>query len=302
MHERYKVFGIKTLCGLFGKTRHAYYDRVWSEAIWSKTRNDIISIVELIRKRLPRMGTRKLHYKIEATLVNNNANVGRDTLHEILKEAGMTVKVKRRFRPKTTDSNHGFRKRLNLICELVPSRPNEVWVADITYISLRDCFCFLTLITDAYSRMIVGYNLSLRMTAEQSIIALQMALDSLIEKPISLIHHSDKGGQFAGDDYIGILEDNGIEPSQTQQGDPKENAIAERVNGILKDEHGLNQEFATLELAWTAVHEAVQVYNHERPHGSIDYLVPAQAHKMYGAIPRRWKHWHQRNGRQNEKA
>ena len=300
MHERYKVFGIKTLCGLFGKTRHAYYDRVWSEEIWSQTKEIIIGIVSVIRKRLPRMGTRKLHFKIYATLTNNNAYVGREALHEILKEAGLTVKVKRRFKPQTTDSKHGFPRYPDLIRELVPSRPNEVWVADITYLSLRDCFCFLTLITDAYSRKIVGYNLSLRMTADQSITALQMAIDSLPDQAVDLIHHSDKGSQFACYDYTGILLGKGIKISMTENGDPKENSIAERMNGILKDEHGLNQEFEILEKAWTAVHEAVQVYNNERPHGSLDYLVPAEAHKMSGIIPKRWKYWHQRKGRQNE--
>jgi putative transposase len=302
MHEKYSKLGIRVLCGLFGKTRHAYYDHIWSEAEWQKTKTAVLDIVAVVRKRQPKLGTRRLYHKIEASLANNGLKVGRDTLHALLLEAGMTVRVKRRHRPRTTDSNHGFPLYPNLIKGVVPTGPNQQWVSDITYLSLMDCFCFLSLVTDAYSHKIVGYNLSLLMTAEQTIVALEMALATLPEGEIDLLHHSDRGTQYACYAHTGILIARGIRISMTEDSDPRDNGIAERVNGILKDEQGLEVKFGSFGEAWEKVREAIEIYNFERPHGSIDYLSPAEAHEMSGPIPKRWKYWHQRKGRQDVSA
>ena len=300
MHERYSKVGIRLLCLQFGKTRHAYYDRLWSEEEWERTKTAVLGIVAVVRKRQPRLGTRKLYHKIEGSLANNGLKVGRDTLHALLVEAGMAVRVKRRHRPRTTDSSHGFQLYPNLIKGVVPTRPNQQWVSDITYLSLPGCFCFLSLVTDAYSHMIVGFNLSLLMTADQTIVALEMALDGLPEGVIDLTHHSDRGTQYACHAHTAILIARGIHISMTEDSDPRDNGIAERVNGILKDEHGLEVRFGSLAEAWEKVREAISIYNFERPHGSIDYLTPAEAHAMSGPIPKRWKYWHQRKGRQDE--
>jgi transposase InsO family protein len=299
MHEKYSKLGVKVLCGLFGKTRHAYYDHLWSEAEWEKTKTAVLEIVAVVRKRQPKLGTRRLYHKIEGSLANNALKVGRDTLHALLLEAGMTVRVKRRHRPRTTDSNHGFPLYPNLVKGVVPTGPNQQWVSDITYLSLPGCFCFLSLVTDAYSRMVVGYNLSLQMAAEQTIVALEMALATLPEGELDLIHHSDRGSQYACYAHTGILIARGVRISMTEDSDPRDNGIAERVNGILKDEQGLEVMFGSLEEAWEKVREAIEIYNFERPHGSIDYLSPAEAHAMSGPIPKRWKYWHQRKGRQD---
>jgi transposase InsO family protein len=302
MHSKYKGIGVRVLCELFGKTRHAYYDRIWSETEWERTKVAVLAIVAVVRRRQPKLGTRRLYHKIEGSLANNDLKVGRDTLHEILLDAGMTIKVKRRIGPRTTDSNHGFPLYPNLVKGVVPTGPNQQWVSDITYLSLTDCFCFLSLVTDAYSHMIVGYNLSLLMTAEQTIVALEMALATLPEGDIDLIHHSDRGSQYACYAHTGILIARGIRISMTEDSDPRDNGIAERVNGILKDEQGLEMKFGSFEEAWEKVQEAIEIYNYERPHGSIDYLSPAEAHKMSGPIPKRWKYWHQRKGRQDVPA
>lgn len=302
MHSKYRGIGIRVLCELFGRTRHAYYDRGWSDAGWERTKAAVVEIVKVVRVRQPKLGTRKLYHKIGGTLANNGLKVGRDMLHSILLDAGMTVRVKRRPRPKTTDSGHDYPLYPNLIKGVVPTGPNQQWVSDITYLSLPDCFCFLSLVTDAYSRMIVGYNLSLLMTAEQTIVALEMALATLPAGTAGLIHHSDRGSQYACHAHTGILNLRGIRISMTEDSDPRDNGIAERVNGILKDEQGLYTTFGSLEEAWNKVREAVEIYNFERPHGSIDYLSPAEAHQMSGPIAKRWKHWHQRKGRQDGTA
>lgn len=302
MHGKYSKLGIGLLCGQFGKTRNAYYDHIRSNAEWEKTKTAVLDIVAVVRKRQPKLGTRKLYHKIEGSLANNGLKVGRDTLHALLLEAGMAVRVKRRIKPRTTDSNHGFPLYPNLVKGVVPTGPNQQWVSDITYLSLMDCFCFLSLVTDAYSHKIVGYNLSLLMTAEQTIVALEMALATLPGGDIDLTHHSDRGSQYACYAHTGILAARGIRISMTEDSDPRDNGIAERVNGILKDEQGLEMKFGSFGEAWEKVREAIEIYNFERPHGSIDYLSPAEAHAMSGPIPKRWKYWHQRKGRQDVPA
>lgn len=299
MHEKYSKLGIRVLCGQFGKTRHAYYDHVWSEAAWQKTKTAVLEIVAVVRRRQPKIGTRRLYHMIGGSLTNGGLKVGRDTLHGILLDAGMTVKVKRRIRPRTTDSNHGFPLYPNLIKGVVPTGPNQQWVSDITYLSLPDCYCFLSLVTDAYSHMVVGYNLSLVMTAEQTIVALEMALATLPEGDLDLVHHSDRGTQYASYAHTGILLARGIRISMTEDSDPRDNGLAERLNGILKGEQELEMVFGSFEEAWDKVQEAIEIYNFERPHGSIDFLTPSEAHARSGHIPKRWKYWHQRKGRQD---
>lgn len=239
---------------------------------------------------MPRIGTRKLHYMLTETLQKHQISIGRDKLFDLLAEYGMLVRRRKRRRVSTTDSNHPYRKYPNLIRELQVLRPNHLWVSDITYISLKDGFCYLSLVTDAYSRKIVGYCLHPTLKKEGPLHALAMALATLPKRPEApLIHHSDRGLQYCCSDYTTLLENNGIGISMTEKGDPYENAIAERVNGILKEEFGLYNDFGHLEQANDTTKQAIDTYNQYRPHASCDYLTPEQAHQKLGLLKTKWK-------------
>ncbi len=237
---------------------------------------------------MPRIGTRKLHYMLADTLQKHDITIGRNKLFDLLAEYGMLVRRRRRKRINTTDSNHPFRKYPNLIRALQITRPNHLWVSDITYISLAEGFCYLSLVTDAYSRKIVGYCLHPTLKKEGPVQALKMAVaDRVYRQP--MIHHSDRGLQYCCGDYISLLEQSGISISMTEKGDPYENAIAERVNGILKSEFELDRDFDSLDAAKAAVDKAIDIYNQQRPHSSCNYLTPAQAHLQQGVLPTKWK-------------
>lgn len=239
---------------------------------------------------MPRIGTRKLHYMLTETLQKHAISMGRNALFDLLAEYGMLVRRRKRRRISTTDSNHPFRKYPNLVRELQVLRSNHLWVSDITYISLTDGFCYLSLVTDAYSRKIVGYCLHPTLKKEGPLQALQMALATLpTNRQQALIHHSDRGLQYCCSDYTTLLENKGISISMTEKGDPYENAIAERVNGILKEEFALYNDFESLEQASSAAKDAINIYNQIRPHASCDYLTPEQAHQKQGLLKTKWK-------------
>jgi transposase InsO family protein len=236
---------------------------------------------------MPRIGTRKLHYMLTETLQKHDISIGRNKLFDLLEEYGLLVRRRKRRKAITTNSNHPFYKYPNLVRELQVLRPNQLWVSDITYISLRDRFCYLSLVTDAYSRKIVGYRLHPTLKKEGPLMALQMAL---VSKPeATLIHHSDRGLQYCCSEYTTLLQNRAISISMTEKGDPYENAIAERVNGILKEEFGLYNDFDNYGQALLAVQNAVETYNQLRPHASCDYLTPEQAHQQQGLLKTKWK-------------
>ncbi len=276
------------MCGLFGRTRQAYYKQqrvaegqVMRDAIVIKTVKDI-------RTDMPRIGTRKLHYLLTDTLAEHGLDIGRDKLFDLLSDYGMLVRRRKRRKIYTTDSNHPFRKYPNMIRDLVPTAANQLWVSDITYIALTGQFCYLSLVTDAYSRKIVGHRLYPTLEKEGPLSALQMALAQWGHHS-TLIHHSDRGLQYCCGDYTSMLGSNGIAISMTEKGDPYENAIAERVNGILKHEFGINQRFRSFEEAAGAICRAIQTYNEQRPHSSCDYLTPEEAHKTEGLLTAKWR-------------
>jgi putative transposase len=182
-----------------------------------------------------------------------------------------------------------FKKYTNLVKEVIVTAIEELWVADITYIELENQFCYLSLITDAYSRKIVGYHLSDNLGAQGCVKALQMALLHRSKFTPGLIHHSDRGIQYCSTAYTEVLHKSEILISMTENGDPYENAMAERVNGILKHEMGLNEVFVTFRHAEQNVDNAIYSYNNLRSHASCDYLTPDQAHEREGLLPKRWK-------------
>ena len=218
--------------------------------------------------------------------------IGRDALFNLLAERGLLVTKRKRRGPITTLSKHRYKKYPNIIRDFIPIEPNQLWVSDITYIHLEDSFAYLSLITDAYSHKIVGFYLSKDLSAQGSLKALKMALSNNPNRS-SLIHHSDRGVQYCCDTYVNLLRDNEIKISMTENGDPRENAVAERLNGILKQEL-LEEVFPDFETARKDVAKACSTYNYLRPHGSIDNLKPADAHQKSGPIKKRWKNYYTR--------
>jgi putative transposase len=211
---------------------------------------------------------------ISSDLERMKIKLGRDKFFKLLGKNGLLIHRKRRY-AKTPNSSHRFKIYKNLIKELEPDHRNKVWVSDITYIVVDDSFCYLALITDLYSRRIVGYDISDSLNMEGSIRALRMAMKGKSDLS-GLIHHSDRGIQYCSNLYTGILTKNKIEISMSEKGNPYENAVAERVNGILKEEFMLGESFKTKEQAYRAVKEAIETYNEDRPHMSINYMTPNQ--------------------------
>jgi len=215
--------------------------------------------------------------------------MGRDAFFDLLRENGLLIRRRKRV-PKTTNSKHWLKKYPNLIEGFIPTAPNQLWVSDITYIRLHNEFAYLSLITDAYSHKIIGFYLCENLSAKGCVNALKMALKSLPEKH-RLIHHSDRGVQYCSVEYVSLLEKEHIRISMTQTGNPKENPLAERVNGILKEEL-LEDVFPSLTIARNQIATAISTYNFHRPHLSIDMLTPAEAHNSEGPIKKRWKNYY----------
>lgn len=236
-----------------------------------------MDLVQSVRISLPRLGTRKLYKILYKPL--QELHVGRDKLFAILKANHMAIKPVRSYRT-TTNSHHRFRKHKNLVEGIDINRPEQVWVSDITYIGNRGSHHYLSLITDAYSKKIVGYNLSDNLNVEGSLNALKKAIQERVYKAEPLIHHSDRGIQYCSDKYQRRLKRNKITTSMTESYDPYANAIAERVNGIIKGEFELEKYAKNGKVLKILVAESVQVYNQLRPHYSCDMLTPDQMHKQ----------------------
>lgn len=281
---------IQTLCSLLGYSRQAFYKFVKHAEKEALQHDLILQEVLRIRKTLKRLGTRKLLFKMEGFMSEHHIEIGRDAMFDLLATHKLLIRKRKRRVPITTFSDHWMRKYPNLIVDFIPTAPNQLWVSDITYITLKDDFAYLSLITDAYSRKIVGFYLSETLSADGCIKALQMALKNNPQLG-RLIHHSDRGSQYCCADYVSILDKHFVKISMTQSGDPLENAIAERVNGILKDEL-LEKTYINYQEAKQAIAAAISIYNYQRPHSSIDMLTPVEAHLREGELKRRWKNYY----------
>lgn len=281
---------VETLCSLFGKTRHAHYDYLWRAEQNLLIQDVVLTEVAKIRIDLPILGTRKLHFKLKSILPEHNITIGRDYLFDLLSSKGMLVK-KRKRRTITTDSNHWMHKYNNLIKYMEVNRPEQLWVSDITYLRLNKQFVYLSLITDAYSHQIMGYQVQNDLSAEGCIAALKMAIANRTTQLLSLIHHSDRGSQYCSKAYVDILKEENITISMTQNGDPYENAIAERVNGILKNEFDIEDNTGPMILLKLKIEKSIRAYNTLRPHDSCESLTPEQAHKRTGVLHKKWKNY-----------
>lgn len=279
---------------MLGFSRQAYYKQLRIKEKTALKQELLIQQVLFIRKSQRRIGARKLFYLLGGFMKEHDTVMGRDSFFDLLRENHLLVRKKRSFKPRTTISDHWYKKYDNLIEGFVPSGPNQLWVSDITYIHLENEFAYLSLITDAYSRKIVGFHLSRDLSALGSMRALEIALKSIPKRYITtpqLIHHSDRGFQYCSFNYVSMLQNNFIEISMTQSGDPLENPLAERINGILKDEL-LEEAYLSYDHAQLEIAKAVAIYNHQRPHSSIELLTPAQAHLQSGTLKRLWKSYY----------
>lgn len=264
-----------SLC--FGITRDAYYKLFKRKEKQDTVTAKVLNLVKEERKDLPRVGVRKLHEALHSTFQDQSIKVGRDKLFDILRDQDMLVKRKKSS-CKTTDSYHRFHKYKNLIKDMDVTAPNQVWVSDITYIRTIQGFCYLALITDMYSRKIIGYDLSDSLELSGCLGALKRARKAA-RPAAGLVHHSDRGIQYCSNQYVAVLIKHKVLISMTEENHCYENAIAERVNGILKDEFYLDQCFSSTEHARLAADNAIKIYNSKRIHLSLGYKTPESVFK-----------------------
>lgn len=275
------------LCGLFGYTRQAWYDSKKRQSEHQMKEVFILTEAYELRKAHKRMGAEKLLLLMQPQFEEHNIKCGRDQFYDLLRAHELTVR-KRKPGPKTTNSNHLYRKYPNIARDVKLLSAGKLWVSDITYIRTDQGFVYLSLITDHYSKKIVGWCLWPNLTSTGALKALEMAVECE-DTSNNLIHHSDRGIQYCCYDYVNYLENSNISISMTENGDPYENAVAERVNGILKDEYELNETFSDYNEAHEAVKKAINKYNNIRPHRSCDMMTPAMAHHNKGVMKTHWK-------------
>jgi putative transposase len=262
-------------CNLFGVDRPVYYRRIKRKTNKEAKAIEVVSMINQVRKTMPRLGGKKSYHILMDDL--KSMKIGRDKLFDILRANHLLIQPKRSYHV-TTNSHHRFRKHQNQILDLEINRPDQVWVSDITYIGKREKPCYLSIVTDAYSKKIMGYYVADNMNTESSVKALNMAIKQRKNNEIPLIHHSDRGLQYCANDYQNTLNKNGILPSMTQNSDPYQNAVAERINGILKQEFMIDEYNLDLKIMKQIVKESVNIYNELRPHYSNYMLTPNKMH------------------------
>jgi putative transposase len=277
---------VQKSCRLLGYSRQALYKRAHEEEKKIIEAEIILQQVHRIRSKHKRMGVKKLHIKLESFFKTHQIKLGRDALFDLLREFRMLVKPLKRNHY-TTDSYHRFYKYPNLIKDWRPAAPNQLWVSDITYIETKEGFSYLSVITDAFSHKIVGWHLAKRPTVKVSIEALKMALKNN-NNVGQLIHHSDRGSQYCSEEYVFILKNKGIKISMTEHGDPYENAMAERINGIIKNEY-LEKRYNDDGQLWLDVSKTVRLYNTDRLHMSIGMNIPQHIHQTGILTKNLWK-------------
>lgn len=290
MKALYPSLGLERLCRLFGKTRQAFYDHTWRYSDDQLQEALITDLVTHIRKSLPKAGGLKLMHLLKDDLASHCITIGRDSFFALLKKYDLLVRRRKRYAV-TTNSNHPYKKWQDLIKDIQLTSAEQLWVSDITYLRTESGFIYLSLITDAWSRKIVGYHVSQHLKAQGCLIALEKALSYLSQpkEKRALIHHSDRGIQYCCEPYVSKLQEHNIRISMTQSGSPYDNAMAERVNGILKTELGLDLTFTGYSDAVAAVHKAIDAYNRLRPHMSLGYLTPEEAHHSTQNPFKKWK-------------
>ncbi len=294
MKGSYPAISLERFCRLLGVTRQAMYQHGWHTESMTVEAELVIQQVVDIRNRHPVLGTRKLYAMLQTFLQEHGIKMGRDKLFDLLAAYKLLVRRRRR-RISTTQSYHRFHKYPNLIRDMIPTAINQLWVCDITYYKVMGKFVYISFVTDAYSHKILGYHLAQTLETIHILAALQMAInsiDGLINHTI--IHHSDRGVQYCSDEYVKLLEKTGISISMTENGDPLENAIAERVNGIMKEEYLHRYQYNAVKQIEQKLKEAVSLYNSERPHLSCSMLTPDLVHANNLSVERQWKSYYRK--------
>lgn len=272
---------------MFGLSRQSYYKNKTNRIKRNADLTIVRDIVMRIRCKMPRIGTRKLYYLIKDELNVLHIKIGRDVLFNLLRAEHLLIKPKRSY-VKTTNSKHWMKKYPNLIKNIEVTKPEQLWVSDITYIQTEQGHNYLSLVTDAYSKKIMGYELLDNLSTAGPLKALESALKNR-KYTHDLIHHSDRGLQYCSTDYINTLNEHNVIISMTENGDPYENAIAERINGILKYEFLIIDGFKNHLEALKVIKESVGIYNDERPHLSCEMLTPNQTHLQQKIQIKKWK-------------
>ena len=289
-----RAYAVKSLCGLLGVSTQAYYKHDDTQMRKMAEEAFVVEFIKSIRERDRGIGGGKLWHMYKKAFGEEHA-VGYNRFYDIVEKYSLKVR-KRRRRARTTDSDHDLPTYPNLVKDLIPFRPNQLWVSDITYMVIcvngesgEYKFCYLSLVTDYYTKEIVGWCVGETLEAKFAIDALNMALARLGKSLVyDIIHHSDRGVQYASFAYTNILKARGVQISMTECGDPKDNAVAERVNGIIKNELLKDVVFHSIEEVRTAVADAIDFYNNERPHMSLEWKTPAEAALCTGELKKKW--------------
>ncbi|MGY0035124.1 IS3 family transposase [Pedobacter sp. NJ-S-72] len=282
-----KYYSIANLCWVNGYTRQAWYNHLQSVQLQLLEEHIVLEKIQQIRKDLPKTGCVKLHKELNnGFLQAHGISMGRDAVFDLVRAHGLLIKTKKKW-VYTTNSFHRFKIHPDLVQRRPAIQAEEIWVSDITYLRTDSCFLYLSLVTDAYSRKIVGYHLSSDLKAIGYIKALKQALKKNRKYPSRpLIHHSDRGTQYCCDDYVTLLKDSDIQISMTQTGSPYDNAIAERINGILKMEFDLEKTFKNMLQAKTQVDLATYKYNNITIHASCNFQTPQTTHLLENVTPK----------------
>jgi putative transposase len=281
---------------LLGFTRQAYYQHFWYDHRLKIENQLVLNKIRQIRQSNPRMGTRKLQVLLKAFLMEHQFKMGRDALFDLLASQNMLIRRKRR-RMRTTFSGHWYKRFPYLIADLEIVRINQLWVSDITYVKTHQGFLYLYLITDACSHKIVGYDITNNLEAVNAVKALRMAIDNALKENVSLvnlIHHSDQGIQYCAPGFVNLLKQHFISISMCDRGQPLQNAIAERINGILKEEYLFQYENENKEFIRQKLPETINIYNTLRPHMSCAMLTPEQAYLHGESLKRCWKNYYRK--------
>lgn len=281
------------MCGVFERSKQAYYKQLHTNTSTAVKEDVIVGLIKKKREIWKRGSGRNLHQCLQKEFKCHNIKIGRDKFFDVLRNNHLLVKSKR-IRTKTTCSYHHFNKYRNLVVkDDAPLKAGKIWVADITYLWLKpqDKFCYLSVITDLYSRKIVGHCVHETLSVKGCITALRQALRNRKDTSESLIHHSDRGVQYCCNAYVNLLKKQRIRISMTQTGDPLENAVAERIHKTIKEEFTNDRQinFCNIEEAKTEIRKFIEFYNDKRPHRSLQWMTPNEAAKCTGALKRVWK-------------
>jgi len=292
------------MCNIFGYTKQAYYKQLSQLENEGFQEEFIVGLIKDKREIWKRGSGRNLHQSLNDDFTAHNIKIGRDKFFELLRRNDLLIKSKR-IRAKTTCSYHHFNKYTNLIENAAPTRANEIWVSDITYLWLQpeERFCYLSVITDLYSRKVVGHCVHESLNVKGCLDALKEALKGRGKNNRQhLIHHSDRGVQYCCLAYVDALQKNGIQISMTQTGDPLENAVAERIHKTIKEEFTEQRQisFSNLATAKSEIRKYIDFYNQKRPHRSVEWLTPNEAHKCVGELKRVWKSYYNQSPKRGD--